>query len=64
MQKEINVTLTATYAIQASNKEDCTYSLRHWDLVQLQGLRGRVGGEDSGEVLKQQQKCYVHNYDY
>lgn len=28
-----------------------TYSLRHCDLVQLQGLRGLLGGEDSGELL-------------
>lgn len=32
-----------------------TYSLRHCDLVQLQGLRGLLGGEDSGELLYKQQ---------
>ena len=29
-----------------------TYNLRHCDFVQLQGLRGLLGGDDSGELLQ------------
>ena len=29
----------------------CTYNLRHCDFVQLQGFRGLLGGDDSGELL-------------
>lgn len=68
MGKGVNKSATYRVKLQPFNIKyitlyNFTYSLRHCDLVQLQGLRGRDGGDDSGEVLKQQQQQqHVYNY--